>query len=104
MKIRDKLVRRSAQEIIADFPPMVAIDGEQFGMDGVIVVKPGEVGYYRSQYVIGKSLEEVDALHGRVFGIRAPSDAEREAAAIGSIAGWGVPGADPMNYLQREAG
>ena len=101
MKIRSPLIRRSAQEIIASLPSIIAIDGEHCrhntGQD-VIVVKPGETGYYAPPYAAGKTLAEVDAIHARIFNARKPTDAEREAASIGSMMGWEVPGADPQNY------
>jgi hypothetical protein len=107
MKIRNQLLNRSAQEVICSLPSLIAIDGEHcrhniVGLPkdapAVIIVKPGERGYYAPPYAIGKSLDEVDALHERVFDARKPSEAEREAASIGSMVGWGVPGADPLNY------
>lgn len=107
MKIKNPWVRRSAQEVIASLPSVIAIDGEHCrhnieGLDpdkpAVIVVKPGESGYWAPPYALGKSLDEVDDLHWRVFHARRPSKAEREAAEIGSMMGWGVPGADPLNY------
>jgi hypothetical protein len=100
MKLRQPLLNRSAQDIIASFPPIIAIEGEQFGphMPAILVVKPGETGYYAPPYAHGKTLAEVDALHLRVFKAEEPTPAQREAASIGSIMGWNVPGADPENY------
>lgn len=91
------LIIRSAQEIITDLPSHIAINGEHCGKP-VIVVQPGSIGYWAPLYAEGKSLDQVDELHERVFGARKPTDAEREAAAIGSMMGWDVPGADPLNY------
>lgn len=103
MKIRQPLIRRSVQQVIAGFPAHVAIDGEHClhnnPRHAVIVTKPGEVGYYAPAYAAGRTLAEVDEIHARVFGDRAPTDAEREAAMIGSMMGWEVPGADPENYI-----
>lgn len=62
-------------------------------------MKPGEIGYYSPPYSFGKTLAQVDVIHLDVFGARSPSDAEREAAAIGSMMGWDAPGADPQNYI-----
>jgi hypothetical protein len=106
------MTKRTAQEVICSLPSIIAIDGEHCRHNipdlaadrpAVIVVKPGEIGYYSPPYAIGKTIEEVDALHERVFNARKPTDAEREAAAIGSMCGWEVPGADPLYYEERAA-
>lgn len=106
MKLRSPLLQRSAQEIIAAFPSHVAIPGDHVKHSHpdheVILVKPGEKGYWAPPYLAGKSLDEADAIHERVFKARKPTEAEREAASIGSMIGWGVPGADPENYVKEE--
>jgi hypothetical protein len=89
------LIQRSAQQIIAGFPSHIAIAGDQFGLDGILIVQPGVKGYWPSKT---KTLAEADDQLLRVFGARAPTEAEREAAAIGSLVGWDVPGADPLNH------
>lgn len=107
MKLRQPLLQRSAQEIIAEFPSIIAIPAGHVKHNhpehSVIAVKPGEVGYWAPPYAAGKSLAEVDAIHQRVFDARKPTEAERQAASIGSIAGWSVPGADPLNYEFEDA-
>lgn len=105
MKLRSPLLQRSAQEIIGNLPSHIAIDGAHCRHNhpehSVIVVQPGVIGYWAPPYAAGKSLDEVDAIHERVFHARKPSQAEREAASIGSMMGWEIPGADPENYVEE---
>lgn len=97
----EKLVKRTAQEIIASFPGWVAVDlrglhcRTAFGY-----VVPGEPGYYgfNGHKPDETALTELDAILIRKgLATRPPTDAERKAARVGSMFGWGVPGADPLN-------
>jgi hypothetical protein len=100
-----ELIRRPAREIIASFPGDVAVDLSKLHCETRFgIVSPGEPGYqplYISPSAIERGaidlafLDESLIRQGRAT--RAPTDAEREAALIGSLAGWHVPGADPLN-------
>ena len=96
------LIHRPVQEICASFPSHIAIDGGPLAIDGFFYVQPGAKGYWPLHPSIS-SLEAADALLARTFGARQPTEAEREAASIGSMFGWDVPGADPLNHMEREA-
>jgi hypothetical protein len=103
MRTRDPLLRRSAQEIIASFPSHIAIDGRAFGphMPPILIVQPGEVGYWPANPRLGDTLDAVQHRLCDIFGTRLATPAEREAASIGSLMGWGVPGADPQNHVEE---
>lgn len=105
MKTRDPLLRRTAQEIIASFPSHIAIDGTTFGshMPPILIVQPGETGYWPANPRLGATLDAVQHRLCDIFGTRLATPAERQAAAMGSLMGWSVPGADPLNYLPEEA-
>jgi hypothetical protein len=102
-ELRPALVERPAAEILAAFPGDVAVS-----LDGLFcaselgIVRPGESGYW--PLPSGRDLAFWDALlirQGRAT--RAPTAAEREAAVNGSIFGWTVPAADPLNFADRAA-
>jgi hypothetical protein len=62
---------------------------------------PGEPGY-QPLYVSPRiTLEELDEMCARMNDTRKPTEAERQAAQIGSMFGWHVPGADPA-YWEAE--
>lgn len=99
MQLRE-IVRRPAREIIAAFPGDVVVDLE--GLHAATrygIVSPGEPGYqplYDARAT--HTLEDWDRFliaSGRTS--RAPTDAERNAALNGSMWGWHVPAADPLN-------
>lgn len=96
-----ELTVRHPQEVIASFPSHIALDGRKIGLSSLIYVRPGEAGYYPLPLHL-TDLIEADKLMARRFNARFPSEAEREAAMVGSMFGWGVPGADPLN-CQTEA-
>ena len=92
----------TVQTRIASFPAAVVVD-----LDGLAcetrygIVTPGEPGY-QPLYIKSEkySLADLDAMliqQGRAE--RAPTNAEREAAQIGSMFGWHVPGADPATHV-----
>jgi hypothetical protein len=100
-----ELIRRPAREIIASFGGDVVVDldglhcATRFG-----IVSPGEPGYQplydpRATH----TLEDWDRFlvnSGRAS--RAPTEPERRAALNGSLFGWHVPGADPLNCADAE--
>lgn len=78
------------------FPSVIAVDASALAVKsstGIILVKPGELGYW--PFEMATTLEEADRRVASAFYTRPPTDAEREAAVIGSVFGWHVPGADP---------
>lgn len=99
------IIRRSAQEIIAAYPSHVGLDAAYLHIqapNGLIIVQPGETGYWPAPAAI-KTLDELDAMLERVFNARRPTAAERLGAQIGSLIGWEVPGADPLNHADLAA-
>lgn len=95
-----ELVRRSAREIIAAFPGDVVVDLKGLGCATRYgIVSPGEPGYqplHDPQET--HTLQRWDhALVDSGRASRLPTEAERRAAQIGSMFGWHVPGADPLN-------
>ena len=65
----------------------------------LICIKRGESGYYPSDWDTGdreRNVELADELNENL-GV---SPVQRQAMEIGSLAGWGVPGADPKAYEQ----
>lgn len=94
---------KTTQERIAAFPAAIVVD-----LDGLAcatrfgIVTPGEPGYAPLYGRDGWSLDRLDAVlirTGRAD--RAPTAFEREAALVGSMFGWHVPGADPA-VCERE--
>lgn len=78
------------------FPAVIAVDASTMAVQsssGIIIVKPNETGYW--PFPMAANLEEADRRVASAFYTRPPTDAEREAAVIGSVFGWHVPGADP---------
>jgi hypothetical protein len=63
------------------------------------LVTPGERGF--SPIYSPLPIDEIDAIVVRKYATRAPSPAEREAALVGSMFGWDVPGADPAQYADN---
>jgi len=65
--------------------------GERIG-----TIKRGEMGYYRSTYDDGRMTDaEAEALVDYINGKIGVTDAQAMAMTIGSMQGWGMPGADP---------
>ena len=86
--------RRSARDVIASYPSHVAYDGEGLYLASrFVVIEPGTSGYAPLHGVT--SIEQADRIAARWGAERLPTDAEREAAQIGSMFGWDAPGADP---------
>ncbi len=99
--MRKKLIHRPAREIIASFPGDVVVNLAGLHCASELgIVSPGEPGYQPlGARQAAMTLEELDAMlvrQGRAT--RAPTAAEREAAQMGSMFGWHVPGADPLNH------
>lgn len=91
---------RATRDVIASFPSYVAIDAEGLHCRSrFILVAAGEPGYSPLPYC--EDLETADAVAMRYGAHRPASEAEREAAQIGSMIGWHVPGADPANYREE---
>lgn len=99
------LIRRPAREIIAAFPGDVVVDLEglhcatRYG-----IVSPGEPGYQplydpHETHTLAR-WDHVLVEKGRAS--RLPTAAERRAALNGSMFGWHVPGADPLNCEDAE--
>ena len=66
----------------------------------LICIKRGESGYYPSDWDTGdkeRNVELADELNENL-GV---SPVQRQAMEIGSLAGWGVPGADPAQYQEN---
>lgn len=80
----------TTQNRLAAFPSHIAL--ESLDDAGIIMVQPGVIGYWPLPF---DTLDAADAYLERRFGARAATNREREAAAVGSIFGWEVPGADP---------
>lgn len=92
----------TVQERIASFPKRVVVD-----LDGLYcktrfgIVDPGEPGYQPLHVSPTMTIDELDEMCARTNNTRKPTEAERQAAQIGSLAGWHVPGADPA-YWEAE--
>lgn len=101
-----ELVRRPAREIIASFPGDVVVDLEGLNCPTRYgIVSPGEPGYQplydpKNTHTLGR-WDHVMVETGRAS--RLPTEAERRAAQVGSMFGWHVPGADPLNCGDAEA-
>ena len=68
----------------------------------LICIRRGEGGYYPSQWDTGDRERNVE-LADRLNEDLGVTPAQRQAMEIGSLFGWGAPGADPANYeIQRE--
>lgn len=89
----------TVQERIAAFPRRIVVDLQGMACKSRYgLVDPGEPGY---QPLYGRDdwdIKDLDALVVQVHKTRAPTPEEREAALIGSLCGWHVPGADPTMY------
>ncbi len=65
----------------------------------LICIKRGETGYYPSEWDTGdkeQNVELADQLNEQL-GV---TMWQRKAMEVGSMAGWGVPGADPAKYME----
>lgn len=99
---RPAIVNRRPADILAAFPGDVAVSlNGLFCASELGIVRPGESGYW--PVPPGRDLAFWDAfLIRRGRATRAPTAAEREAALNGSIFGWTVPAADPLNFADIE--
>jgi hypothetical protein len=89
--------KRPARDIVAGFPAFVAVDADGLYLQTrFVIVEPGAAGYSPLPGIA--SLAAADAIARQWGAERDATDAEREAAQIGSMFGWNVPGADPLNY------
>ena len=79
------LVQRDITEILADLPKLCALRNLTDGKP--IIVKRGETGYWPAPNI------DPDAFNAR----RGITPAQVEAMRIGSMFGFHVPGADPLN-------
>lgn len=63
----------------------------------LIIIKIGEVGYYRTDYSTNSKEENIELkdYFNERCGI---TKVEEECMKVGSMFGWHVPGADPNNY------
>ena len=66
----------------------------------LICIKRGETGYYPSEWDTGDKEQNVELANelNEKLGV---SPIQRQAMEVGSMAGWGVPGADPKAYGQE---
>ena len=71
------------------------------GSGELICIKRGESGYYRSDWSTSsrEQNEELANYNNERLGVSA---AQRRAMETGSMYGWQVPGADPMNNMNEE--
>jgi hypothetical protein len=97
---RKELVRRSAKEIIGSLPDAILIDVTSLNCETpYAIIRPGEGKGYYPYYPPGRfTFEELCAIVAGANDTRVATEAEREAALFGSMAGWDVPGADPLNH------
>jgi hypothetical protein len=92
------MTKRLTRDVIASFPAFVAVDADGLHLaTRFVVIEPGTKGYIPLPHV--ESLEQADRIAERWGADRLPSALEREAAQIGSMFGWDVPGADPQHPL-----
>ena len=63
----------------------------------LICIKRGESGYYRSDWNTDDKEENIELAdyNNERLGV---TPEQRQAMEVGSMAGWDVPGADPVNY------
>lgn len=88
---------RAVRDVVASFPAFVAVDAEGLCCAArFLLIEPGTGGYYPLHAV--HTLDKADALALAQGAERLPTPQEREAAQVGSMMGWDVPGADPANY------
>lgn len=69
------------------------------GTGELIVIRRGEVGYYRTDYSTEDKEQNVE-LADRLNEKLGVDMWQRQAMEVGSICGWDVPGADPAKYLE----
>lgn len=95
-----ELIKRTAKEIIADLPyecwSVLNTDPNQ-----LIKIKAGESGYYPinnvpKHWLKDKTMQEYADELNESDGI---TKAQVQAMEIGSMFGWGCPGADPLNNI-----
>lgn len=67
---------------------------------GLIIIKKGESGYYRTDIDMG-SKSENRALAEEYNAKSGISKAQEQAMSAGSMFGWAAPGADPKNYDEQ---
>ena len=67
---------------------------------GLIIIKKGESGYYRTDIDMG-SKSENRALAEEYNAKSGISKAQEQAMSAGSMFGWAIPGADPKNYDEQ---
>ena len=77
------------------FPDVLPGSGE------LICIKRGESGYYPSDWNT-KSREQNEELANYNNERLGVSAAQRRAMEVGSMYGWGAPGADPASYEQKQ--
>ena len=99
MNFENQKTKRSARDVVASFPAYVAVDATAEG-NGFIAIEPGMTGYYP---ILARDLDQADRVVQRWGAERAATPAEREAAYMGSMFGWEVPGADPLNFKEKPA-
>lgn len=62
--------------------------------------KPGHAGFWRLPEWVS-TLDEADMYLQRLYGVRRPSDAERDAAWCGASFGWNAPSACPLWWTMK---
>lgn len=71
-----------------------AINLAEQGVARLIIIKRGETGYFPTEGYGARSEELVDMFNARM-GV---TPAERRAMELGSMRGFGIPGADPAKH------
>lgn len=67
-----------------------------------VIARKGLRGFYNVPGGL-KTVEEVDAYLARLYGVRAPSQGERDAAWVGAHFGWHCTAADPLWWEMKHS-
>jgi len=80
------MIVRGLNEVLADLPESCALHSMTDGKP--ILVKRGEIGYWAAPNI------DVDGYNSR----KGITPAQKDAMQTGSVFGFNIPGADPLNY------